>query len=145
MHAGRILRYDGATGAPLPSAGNTGAVFVTAAAGGLDAPQGMVFGPDGNLYVASGNFFTGINGPAYKGDDPPGAVLKFEGPSGASPAPSSGRSSRAVPAAWPTRRACCSGRRETCTCPVASSPATTSRPTLKPAWCSATTGRRGPS
>jgi hypothetical protein len=45
----------------------------------------MVFGADGNLYVASGNWFTSSNGPFYSGDFPAGAVLRFEGPSGPNP------------------------------------------------------------
>jgi DNA-binding beta-propeller fold protein YncE len=77
-HEGAIYRYDGTTGAFK-------GVFVTAASGGLDAPAGMVFGADGNLYVASGNWFTSSNGPFYSGDFPPGAVLRFEGPSGKNP------------------------------------------------------------
>src|SRR5262245_4373885 len=77
-HEGAIYRYDGTTGAFK-------GVFVTAASGGLDAPFGMVFGADGNLYVASGNWFTSSNGPFYTGDFPPGAVLRFEGPSGPNP------------------------------------------------------------
>jgi DNA-binding beta-propeller fold protein YncE len=49
----QILRYDGTTGAPFPSPGNTGAVFVSSAAdSGLAEGVGLVFGPDGNLYVA---------------------------------------------------------------------------------------------
>jgi streptogramin lyase len=77
-HVGTILRYDGTTGAFK-------GVFVSVGSGGLDAPQGMVFGPDGNLYVASGNWFTSSNGPFYSGDFPAGAVLRFEGPSGPNP------------------------------------------------------------
>jgi DNA-binding beta-propeller fold protein YncE len=77
-HVGTILRYDGTTGAFK-------GVFVAVGSGGLDAPQGVVFGPNGNLFVASGNWFTSSNGPAYTGDFPPGAVLQFEGPSGSNP------------------------------------------------------------
>lgn len=43
-----VLRYDGATGEFVD-------VFVAAGAGGLSAPAGMVFGPDGVLHVASVN------------------------------------------------------------------------------------------
>lgn len=77
-HEGSILRYDGTTGAFK-------GVFVTPASGGLDSPQGMVFGADGNLYVASGNWFDGSNGPFYSAEFPPGAVLRYEGPAGANP------------------------------------------------------------
>jgi glucose/arabinose dehydrogenase len=42
----RVLRYNGATGAFNDA-------FVPAAGGGLDAPRGLAFGPDGNLYVSS--------------------------------------------------------------------------------------------
>src|SRR5438105_8773640 len=41
-----ILRYDGASGAPLGA-------FVSAGSGGLDSPQGLTFGPDGSVYVSS--------------------------------------------------------------------------------------------
>jgi hypothetical protein len=77
-HACTILRYDGTTGAFKGT-------FVSAGSGGLDAPLGMVFGSDGNLSVASGNWFTSPNGPFYSGDFPAGAVLRFEGPSGSNP------------------------------------------------------------
>jgi hypothetical protein len=41
-----VLRYDGVTGAFIDA-------FVPAAGGGLSFPEGLVFGPDGNLYVSS--------------------------------------------------------------------------------------------
>jgi sugar lactone lactonase YvrE len=86
VHEGVIYRYDGTTGAPLPAPGQPGAIFVPAGSGGLDGPAGIVFGADGNLYVASANWFTtSNNGPFYDGDFPPGAVLRFEGPSGPNP------------------------------------------------------------
>jgi sugar lactone lactonase YvrE len=74
---GAIYRYDGTTGAFK-------GVFVSAGSGGLDAPAGIVFGADGDLYVASGNLFTS-SGTFYTGDFPPGAVLRFQGPSGHKP------------------------------------------------------------
>ncbi len=40
-----VLRYNGTTGAFID-------VFVTDASGGLDNPNGVTFGPDGNFYVA---------------------------------------------------------------------------------------------
>ena len=42
----QVLRYDGVSGAFLDA-------FVSAASGGLDFPNGMVFGRDGHLYVGS--------------------------------------------------------------------------------------------
>ena len=56
-----ILRYDATTGAFL---GN----FVASGSGGLSDPEGLVFGPDGNLYVA--------------GEDND-AILKYDGNTGA--------------------------------------------------------------
>src|SRR5262249_52284754 len=66
-NANTILRYDGA-GTPLPSAGNSGAIFVPAGSGGLNRPESETFGPDGNLYVAN----IGTN-----------SVLRFDGKTGA--------------------------------------------------------------
>jgi DNA-binding beta-propeller fold protein YncE len=43
---GGILRYERLTGAFLGA-------FVAAGSGGLGEPRGLVFGPDGNLYVSS--------------------------------------------------------------------------------------------
>ncbi len=63
-----ILRYDGATGAFLEE-------FVTSGSGGLDTPQGLTFGPDGNLYVASSAILT----------NNARGVLRFQGPAGATP------------------------------------------------------------
>ena len=62
-----VKRYDAATGAFL---GN----FVTAGSGGLSSfvGNGLGFGPDGNLYVASNDKFSGV-----------GNVLRYSGASGA--------------------------------------------------------------
>lgn len=71
-----IKRYDGTTGAFLGD-------FVASGSGGLDAPIGLTFGPDGNLYVSAG--FVAA----------PSAVFRFQGPSGRSPGapmPSAGNS-----------------------------------------------------
>ena len=61
-----VLRYDGTTGAFLGA-------FVPSGSGGLDHPGGLVFGPDGNLYVA--NF----------GQDGNRIIARFQGPSGRTP------------------------------------------------------------
>lgn len=58
-----ILRFDGATGAPLGA-------FVTSGSGGLVEPFDPEFGPDGNLYVISNN----------PGEE---QILRFDGTSGA--------------------------------------------------------------
>jgi sugar lactone lactonase YvrE len=51
LFTGEVMRYNGATGAPDPISGQSGAVFVTPNLGGLQAPEYLRFGPDGNLYV----------------------------------------------------------------------------------------------
>jgi hypothetical protein len=48
-----VMRFDGKTGAPLPSGSRTGANFVTPNDGGLHGTEGLTFGPDGFLYVAN--------------------------------------------------------------------------------------------
>jgi len=63
----QILRFDGRTGAFK-------GVFVSSGSGGLINPAGVVFGPDGNLYVANSNL-----------DGIPGNVLVYQGPGGPSP------------------------------------------------------------
>ena len=60
-HPGKIVRYDGKTGAPFD-------VFVAAGSGGLEDPTGMLFGPDGHLYVSE-----------YAGD----SILRYDGVTGA--------------------------------------------------------------
>jgi len=69
-----VLRFDGRTGAPLPSAGNAGATFVAPASGGLSTPHGIIFGPDNNLYVSNGFSITD------KSLD--GSVLRYDGKTG---------------------------------------------------------------
>ncbi|QDT96317.1 GEVED domain-containing protein [Gimesia aquarii] len=56
-----IERFNGQTGASEGS-------FVIPGSGGLDVPNGMAFGPDGNLYVASSDT---------------GQILRFDGQTGA--------------------------------------------------------------
>jgi DNA-binding beta-propeller fold protein YncE len=52
LETNEILRYDATTGAPLPADGESGATFVDANAG-LNSPAGILFGPDGLLYVSN--------------------------------------------------------------------------------------------
>ena len=56
-----VERFEGQTGTPEGP-------FVIPGAGGIDVPNGMVFGPDGNLYVASSDT---------------GQILRFDGQTGA--------------------------------------------------------------
>src|SRR5437867_6013463 len=58
-----IRRYDGHTGAFID-------VFESARSGGLTVPVGLVFGPDGNLYVASAE------------NNGNGSVLRYDGHTG---------------------------------------------------------------
>jgi DNA-binding beta-propeller fold protein YncE len=58
-----ICRYSGTTGAFIDT-------FVPAGSGGLNDPTGLAFGADGNLYVSNHNT---------------GSVVRYQGPSGASP------------------------------------------------------------
>jgi hypothetical protein len=62
-----VKRYDGTTGQFLDE-------FVATGSGGLDHAAGITFGPDGNLYVASGGW--GGNGGIFG----LAAVLRYEGP-----------------------------------------------------------------
>src|SRR5262249_23583860 len=64
-----VFRYD-STGAPLPAPGQTGAIFVTAASGGLTQARGITFGSDGDLYVCSRDT---------------NQILKYQRPAGSSP------------------------------------------------------------
>jgi sugar lactone lactonase YvrE len=64
-----ILRYSLPDGSPNPAMGQSGAQFVAASSGGLVQPEGFLFGPDGNFYVAN----TTTTG---------GNVLRYDGQTG---------------------------------------------------------------
>jgi sugar lactone lactonase YvrE len=48
IYTNQVLQYDAMSGAYV-------GVFVTAGSGGINGPDGMIFGPDGNLYVSGSN------------------------------------------------------------------------------------------
>jgi hypothetical protein len=74
-----VDRFAGPTGpnpgSPLPAAGQSGAAFVATGSGGLAGPRDLVFGPNGNLYVANGTPAAGITNNNY-------GVLEFNGSTG---------------------------------------------------------------
>jgi sugar lactone lactonase YvrE len=83
-----VDRFQGPSGtspgAPLPSAGNAGAVFISAGSGDMRAPLSLLFGPDGNgdgrqdLYVASVKL-----GGITKGNAHTSTVKRFDSVTGA--------------------------------------------------------------
>ena len=50
-----VYKFDGITGAPILTTGHPLGEFVAPNAGGLNAAEDLVFGSDGNLYVANDN------------------------------------------------------------------------------------------
>ena len=68
LGSNNVERYNSATGADSPSAGNTSADFIAAGSSSLSGPEGLAFGSDGYLYVTS------------SGTD---SILRFNGSTGA--------------------------------------------------------------
>jgi sugar lactone lactonase YvrE len=65
-----VTRYSLVDGSPDPAPGQSGADFVPAGSGGLAAPEGIGFGPNGDLYVSNDT-------------NPGGQVLRYDGATGA--------------------------------------------------------------
>jgi hypothetical protein len=83
---GAVLRFEGpsgaAPGAPMPSPGNSGAVFVAPGSGGLLArPLGVIFGPDGNGDGNQDIYVSNITFTGFYGKD--GNVKRYDGVTGA--------------------------------------------------------------
>jgi WD40 repeat protein len=58
LETNEVLRYDALTGTPMPGPRRTGATFIPSNQG-LQNPAGILFGPDGFIYVANANISIG--------------------------------------------------------------------------------------
>jgi sugar lactone lactonase YvrE len=75
-----VDRFQGpagpAPGSPLPAVGQSGATFVPTGSGGLAGPLDLIFGPNGNLFVANGTPMSGVTNNNF-------GVLEYNATSGA--------------------------------------------------------------